>query len=107
MATEHAGLCCPPAEFPDRWIAEGLRQPGEQTRTLGGDSGRQQRSIEAAFQTADCLRGRKRGNRARQAVTCDLWFVFDARKRGAELFGQGALETSKSRGVRSSAGEVA
>src|SRR5437763_10727838 len=37
----------------------------------------------------------------------DLRFIFDARKRGAELFEQGALVTSKRRAARASAGEVA
>jgi hypothetical protein len=36
-----------------------------------------------------------------------LWFIFDARKRSPELFEQGALITSKSKGARMSAGEVA
>src|SRR5882672_5372904 len=34
----------------------------------------------------------------------DLWFIFNARKRGPELFEQGALVTSKSRGAKTSAG---
>ena len=58
LATKCARLCCSPAEFPDRWIAEGLRQPTEQTRALGGDSWRQHTCIEGAFQTANRLRRR-------------------------------------------------
>src|SRR5262245_58629685 len=57
MATEGARLCCPSAEFPDRWIANRLREPDEQARARGGDFGRQLPSIERAFQTVDCLRG--------------------------------------------------
>ena len=37
----------------------------------------------------------------------DLWFIFDARKRGPELFEQGTLVTSMSRAARTSTGEVA
>src|SRR5882724_11989345 len=37
----------------------------------------------------------------------ELWFIFDARKRGPELFEQGELVTSKSGTARVSVGEVA
>src|SRR6266700_7248185 len=37
----------------------------------------------------------------------DLWFIFGARKRGPELFEQGALVTSKSGGPRLVAGKEA
>src|SRR5262249_5967704 len=57
MATERTGLPCPPAEFPGRRIAKGLRQPSEQTPALGGDSRRRYPPIEGVSQTADGLRG--------------------------------------------------
>jgi hypothetical protein len=37
----------------------------------------------------------------------ELWFIFDPRQRGAELFEQGKLITSKSRAARASTGKVA
>src|SRR4051794_37073235 len=107
MASEDACFNSPPAEFPNRGIAKGLAQSGKQTQALGVNCGRDHRNVERAFQSADCLRGGEPSQRACQAFTCELWFISDACKRGAELFEQGALVASERRAARAGAREIA